>query len=121
CRIKLSDEGQKKDWKSIRVKANTKDKLEDMGVGISKAVEMLVEMRQKAVTDKIEDIGEITGDIANILFESGLFDIKFRGSGLDNVSIEGDCVIIHGFIKVGIADEGARQEIYEAIKDGLKE
>lgn len=117
----MSEEQKKpKDWKSIKVKADTKEKLEDMGVGIGRAVEILVEAKQKAISGKIDDLSGITGDIADILFSSGMLDIKFRGSGVDDVSIDGDCVVIRGFIKAGIADEDAREEIYRVIKDGLE-
>jgi len=117
----LSDEQKKaEDWKSIKVKAETKDKLEDMGVGIGKAVEILIDAKQRAVSDKIGDISEITGEIADILLESGMLDIKFKGSGIDDVSIDDDCIIIRGFIKAGISDINAREEIYRVIKDGLE-
>jgi len=119
--VELSEEQRKtEEWKSIKVKANTKEKLEDMGVGIGRAVEILVEAKRQAVSDKIGDLGEITGDIADILLSSGMLDIKFRGSGVDDVSIDGDCIVIRGFIKAGIADEDAREEIYRVIKDGLE-
>jgi len=117
----LSEEQKKpEDWKSIKVKADTKEKLEDMGVGIGKAVEILVEAKRQAVSDKIGDLGKITGDIADILLSSGMLDIKFMGSGIDDVSIEDECVVIRGFIKAGISDADAREEIYRVIKDGLE-
>ena len=117
----MSEKQKKEDWKSIKIKAGTKEELEDMGVGISKAVEMLVTARKDAVTGKIEDISGITEEIADILFESGLLDIKFKGSGIESVSMEGDCIVIHGYIKAGITDEGARQEIFEVMKRGWME
>lgn len=116
----MGEEQEKEDWKSVKIKAGTKEKLEDMGVGIGKAVEMLVDARQGAVSAKIEDITEITGEIAEILLSSGLLDIKFRGGGVDDVSMDGDCITIHGYVKAGIPEEGVRQEIFEAIKRGLE-
>jgi len=117
----LSKEQKKpEDWKSIKIKADTKEKLEDMGVGIGRAVEILVEAKRQAVSDKIGNISELTGDIADILLSSGMLDIKFRGSGIDDVSIDGDCVVIRGFIKAGISDADAREEIYRVMKDGLE-
>ena len=116
----MGEEQEKEDWKSVKIRAGTKDKLEEMGVGIGKAVEMLVEARQEAVSAKIEDITDITGEIAEILLSSGLLDIKFRGGGIDDVSMEDDCITIHGYVKAGIPEDGVRQEIFEAIKRGLE-
>lgn len=117
----MSEEQKKpEDWKSIKVKAETKEKLEDMGVGIGKAVEILVEAKQKAISGKIGDLSDITGDIADILLSSGMLDIKFMGSGIDDVSMEDDCIVIRGFIKAGISDADAREEVYRVIKDGLE-
>jgi len=119
--VELSEEQKKpEDWKSIKVKAETKEKLEDMGVGIGKAVEILVEAKQKAISGKIGDLSDITGDIADILLSSGMLDIKFMGSGIDDVSMEDDCIVIRGFIKAGISDTDAREEVYRVIKDGLE-
>lgn len=121
--VELSEEGEeqkKDDWKSVKIKASTKEGLEEMGVGIGKAVEMLVEAKRSAVTDKIDDISGITEEIADILLESGLLDITFRGSGVEKVSMEDDCIIVHGYIRAGIVDDNARQEIFEVIKRGLE-
>ncbi len=113
-----------KKYESIKVKVETREKLRDaaegMGVGIGKAVEILVETRQQAISDKIGDLNEITGEIADILLSSGMLDVKFKGSGIDSVTMEDDCVIIHGFIKAGITDADAREEIFRVIKDGLE-
>ena len=117
-------EQEGKKYESIKVKTETREKLREaakgMDVGIGAAVEILVDARQKAISDKIGDISGITGEIADILLESGLLDIKFKGSGIDNVSMEDDCIIIHGFIKAGVADEDARLEIFEVIRRGLE-
>ena len=124
--MESSKRGEKKEkkYESIKVKVETREKLRDaaegMDVGIGKAVEILVNARRDAITDKIGDLGEITGEIADVLLSSGMLDIKFKGSGIDDVSIEDDCVVIRGFIRAGISDKNAREEIYKVIKDGLE-
>ena len=122
--LENSKEQEEKKWESIKVKTATREKLrvaaKDMGVGIGKAVETLVEAREQAITKKIEDIGEIGDEIAGIILESGLFDIKFRGAGVETASVDGDCLFIHGYVSVEIPDESAREEILKVIKDGLE-
>ena len=117
-------EQAEKKWESIKVKTATREKLrsaaKNMGVGIGAAVETLVEAREKAITQKIEDIGEIGDEIASIILDSGLFDIKFRGAGVETASVDGDCLLIHGYISVEIPDEDAREKILEVIKGGLE-
>ena len=118
------EEQEREPFKSIKVKESTREGLrelaKDMGVGIGKAVDILVETRQTAITKKIEDISEISDEIAEILLSSGLLDIKFEGAGVETVNLEGDSILVHGFIRVGIADDDARQEIYEVLKGGLE-
>lgn len=118
------EEQKKEGFKSIKVKEGVYEELKEtgkeMGVGIGKAVEILVDAKRAAVTKKIEDISEISEEIADILLESGLLDIKFRGAGIENASIDGDCLFIHGYISVQIPDASARKEIYEVLIGGLE-
>lgn len=106
-------------FKSIKVRESTYDELQDMGQGISKAVEMLVSAKKEAVKTKMDDITDMSSELADIIFASGMFDIKFKGSGIESVELESDGVTIHGFIAVGIADVDAREEIYRVLSDGL--
>jgi len=118
----LSEEHEKKKsepFKSIKVRESTYDELQDMGQGISKAVEMLVSAKKEAVKTKMDDITDMSSELADIIFASGMFDIKFKGSGIENVELESDGVTIYGFIAVGIADADAREEIYRVLLDGL--
>jgi len=106
-------------FRSIKVRESTYDELQDMGQGISKAVEMLVSAKKEAVRTKMDDITDMSSELADIIFASGMFDIKFKGSGIERVELESDGVTIHGFIAVGIADADAREEIYRVLSDGL--
>lgn len=106
-------------FKSIKVRESTYDELQDMGQGISKAVEILVSAKKEAVKTKMGDITDMSSELADILFASGMFDIKFKGSGIESVDLESDGVTIHGFIAVGISDADAREEIYRVLSDGL--
>lgn len=124
--IEISDKQEKKEkkkseaFKSIKVKESTYDELQSMGQGISKAVEILVSAKKESVGAKIDDISEISAELADIMFASGVFDIKFKGSGIENVEMDDDSVTIHGFIAVGIADRDAREEVYRVLSDGLE-
>ena len=110
----------KEPWKSIKVKEGTYDKLQGMGQGIGNAVEILVSAKKDAVSKKMGDISDISSELADIMFSSGIFDIKFGGSGIDNIEMAGDGITIHGFITIGIADQDAREEVYKVLKDGLE-
>lgn len=119
----MSESGKEKEeqkYKSIKVKEKTYEDIKDMGKGISGAVELLIEQRQKAVTDKIEGIGDVAGDIADIMFASGFFDISFAGGEVESIEEVGDNIVLRGFINVGIPDKMARAEVMEALKDGLE-
>ena len=118
----MSKEQEKKKsepFKSIKVRESTYDELQDMGQGISKAVEILVSAKKEAVKMKMDDIDEMSSELADIIFASGMFDIKFKGSGIENVELEGDGITIRGFITVGISDADAREEVYRVLSDGL--
>jgi len=122
--VEMGEEQKKKEkkseaFRSIKVKESTYDELQDMGQGISKAVELLVSAKKEAVKTKMGDITEMSSELADILFASGMFDIKFKGSGIESVELESDGVTIHGFIAVGISDVDAREEIYRVLSDGL--
>lgn len=106
-------------FKSIKVKESTYDDLKGMGRGISEAVDILVSAKKEAVDMKINDITEMSSELVDIMFASGVFDIKFKGSGVESVEMKDDSIIIHGFIAVGIADEDAREEVYRVLSDGL--
>jgi len=124
--VELSDKQEKQEkkkpeaFKSIKVKKSTYNGLKSMGQGISEAVDILVSAKKEAVGAKIGDISEMSSELADIMFASGMFDIKFKGSGIENVELKDDSVIIHGFIAVGIADEDAREEVYRVLSDGLE-
>lgn len=118
----MSEEDEKKEqkYKSIKVKEKTYKEIKDMGKGISGAIEMLVEGRQRAVTDKIEGISDVAEEIADIMFASGFFDIKFGGGEIESIEEVGNNIVLRGFINIGIEDGGARAEVLEALKDGLE-
>lgn len=119
----MSTEQEKKKseaFKSIKVRESTYDELESMGQGISKAVEILVSAKKEAVATKMSDITEMSSELADIIFASGMFDIKFKGSGIESVKLEIDGITIRGFIAVGISDRDAREEVYRVLSDGLE-
>lgn len=118
----MSDKQEKKSegFRSIKVKESTYDDLKGMGKGISEAVDVLVSAKKEAVDKKIGDLTEMSSELADIMFASGLFDIKFKGSGVEKVELTDYGVILHGFIAIGISDEDAREEVYKVLSDGLE-
>lgn len=116
---------EKKDdeWTSIKIKEGTRGKLKDfgkdIGVGVGEAVKVLIEAKEQAVSGKIEDISQISSEIADILLSSGLLDVKFRGGGIDSAEIDDSCLIIYGFIKVEIPDKDARESILNLMTENL--
>jgi hypothetical protein len=120
--VELSEEqkDKKEEWKSIKVKEGTYDELQKMGKGIGGAIEMLVNAKKQAVSDKMDNISDISSELADIMFTSGIFDIKFGGSGIDKVELTDNGVTLHGYICIGIDDKDAREEVYKVLSDGLE-
>jgi len=120
----MTEKKQEKKYESIKVKLDTREKLkgaaDSMGVGIGKAVEMLVDAREQAIAQKVEDIGELANEVADILLDSGLLDVKFRGAGVEDAELSDNCLVIRGFIKIEIPDENARKEILGVLRTGLE-
>ena len=107
---------KKQEWKSIKVTEETYKHLKKMGKGIGKAVEILVKRQREAFEEKLEDVEEVAGDIASVLLESGIFDISFKGAGIEDIEENGTMVRIKGFINIDIPDEDARAQIMSIIK-----
>ena len=111
----MSDE-----WQTIKVKDRVYKELKDMGIGISKAVEVLVDMQKQAIENKIADIKSLGNDIAEILFKYGVFDIRFAGAGIQNITEQGDTLQSRGFVNIKIPNAEARAKIIELLKGGEK-
>jgi len=107
-------------WKSVKIKESTYKDLQDMGQGIGKAVDILVSAKKEAVSKKMDDVAGVSAELAEIMLASGMFDIKFKNSGIESIDLEDDSVTIHGFITVGITDKNAREEVYRVLSDGLE-
>lgn len=119
----MSEEQEKKKsepFKSIKVKESTYDELQSMGQGISKAVDILISTKKEAVEAKIDGISEISSELIDVMMTSGIFDVKFKRSGIENIELKDDTIMIHGFIEIGIADKDVREEVYRVLSDGLE-
>lgn len=114
-------EEEKESWKSIKVKEKVYEDLKRMGVGIGKAVEILAKSQKEEIESKIEDIKGVGADIAEIMFEHGIFDIRFAGAGFHDVIEDGDILQIRGFVNVVVPNEEARAKIIETLKGGEAE
>ena len=106
----------KEKYKSIKVKEGVYEDLKRMGKGIGEAVEILVKTQKQEIERKVDDVKELGSDIAAIMLEQGIFDIKFRGAGVQDVEENGDVVTVRGFVNVEIANEEARAKIIEVLK-----
>jgi len=106
------------EFKTIKVRKETYDELKRLGVGISKAVEILVEEQKHRIQRKIDDIRAVGKDIANILLEHGVFDIRFKGAEITDVQVDGDTIYITARAGVSIPNEEARMKILEVIGVG---
>lgn len=112
----MSEEKEPEEWKSIKVKESVYKDLKKMGKGISQAVEILVKSQKEEIETKIEDVKDVADDIAAILLEQGIFDIRFAGAGVKDITENGDTVEIKGFIRVVIPNAEARQKLIEVLK-----
>lgn len=115
---KQEEEKPKEDFKSIKVKSGTYEKLKNMGMGISKAVDTLTEAKAEAVSEKIGEISAMGEQMAGVLLESGILDIKFKGVGIESVKEVGNVIQINGYVKVEIPDEETRKAIIEVFENG---
>jgi len=114
-------EKDKPKQKSIKVSEETHKQLEEMGIGISKAVEILAEEGTEAVEKKIEEISQLGEELGTIMLERGLFDIRFAGASITDVKEDGEIVDINARIKIAISDDKARKAVIEALKPKKEE
>jgi len=114
-------EAEKKKWKSIKITEATYNSLARMGKGMGKAVEILVARQRKNFEKKLQDAQEVANDLASVLFESGIFDISFKGVGIEEVEEVGSVIRVKGFIDINIPSEEARKQVIETIKKRSEE
>lgn len=109
---------KKKDekWHSIKVREETYEELKRMGEGIGKAVDILVKEQKQKFERKLEDIEASAGDIANILLEAGIFDIKFKGAGVSDIEENGTLIRVRGYVNIDIPNDDARSQILSVLK-----
>jgi len=107
---------KKPELKSIKVPEEVHKDLKDMGVGISKAVELLVEEKKQAITEKVEEISELGTELGQIVADYGLFDLKFAGASIETIDEIGEMLDITAHIKIILPDADVRQRIMEALK-----
>lgn len=107
---------KRKEYKSIKVPEETYKDLKDLGKGIGKAVEVLVDEQKERFTEQIENIEGIADDLAEVIFESGIFDIKFKGMAIEEIEEVGDLLRIKGVVRVEIPNEDARYQIMTILK-----
>lgn len=111
----MGEPKEREGWKSIKIRESTYEELKKMGEGISKAVEILVEDKKSRIKRKIQDVKNISNDIAQILLEHGVFDIRFTGAGIQSVREDGDVVNITGVVGLRIPNSEARNKIVQVL------
>jgi len=109
-----------REWKTIKVPEELYEKLKAMNVGISKAIEVLLESQREKLEQKIEDVEKVGREVAEILFRSGFFNIRVKGASLDRIEQDGDDVIFHGTFAITVPDEDVRKKIIEVVKGGVR-
>jgi predicted CopG family antitoxin len=108
----------RKEYKSIKVKEDVYEGLKKMGVGLSKAVEVLLKKQREEIERKIDDVGRIGSEIAEIMLRHGFFDIKILKTAIIDVEEDGDILNIKGCISLSIPNEEARIKIKEVLCRG---
>lgn len=111
----VKEEGKPKEWRSIKVRENTYEELKKMGEGIGKAVDILVKEQREAFEKKIGEVDELAGDIATVLFDSGIFDIKFKGMVVEKAAEYGSLVRFRGYVDIDIPNAEARIQIIDLL------
>lgn len=103
------------EWKSVKVKEDIYNQLKESGIGIGKAIEVLVTEQKKKVVEKFESIEQLSKEIGNIMLTEGFFDIKFKGMTALDVTEEDNNLIVTGMIKIQINNKDARRKIKELL------
>jgi len=108
----------RKEYKSIKVREDVYEGLKKMGIGLSKAVEVLLEKQREEIGKRIDDIGRIGSEIAGIMLRQGFFDIKILKTAITDVEEDGDVLNIKGYISISIPNQEAREKIKEVLCRG---
>lgn len=69
----------------------------------------------------MQDLADISEDLADIILESGLFDIKFEGAAIESIKENGDSLDLYAKIRIGIPDDEARAKVLEALNPQKEE
>jgi len=105
-------------WRSIKVKEETYEGLKKLGMGIGKAVDLLLKVQREKVERTLSDIESLGRELADKLLDAGVFDIRFKGAKVEEVIEEGDCITMRGSVTIQIPSEELRQRIVEVIRGG---
>jgi len=100
-----------KEWTTIKIGKETKEKIEKMGKGIGKAIETLVEEKEDAVSKHLEEIKDMSDELVEELMASGFLDIRFAGISMDDIAEEGSQIVVKGTVRVEIPDEHTRKTV----------
>ena len=111
----VKEEEKPKEWRSIKVRENTYEELKKMGEGIGKAVDILVKEQKERFEEKIGEVDELAGDIATVLFDSGIFDVKFKGMVVEKAAEYGSLVRFRGYVDIDIPNADARTRIIDLL------
>jgi len=110
--------GEKEEYRTIKVKEGTYQKLKSFKNGISRAVDVLLKVQQQKIEEKLEDLRGMSESIAEVLFRYGVFDIQFKGATIEKVIEDGDMITIEGRVNILIPHEEVRAKILEILRGG---
>jgi len=109
----LSDE-----WQTIKVRKKTYNQLKKLNVGISRAIDILLETQREMIENKIEDLRRMGESIAEVLFRYGVFNIKVQGASIDGVEENGETITITGRVNIYVPHDEVRSKIVEILRGG---
>lgn len=109
------------EWKSVKIREDIYKQLKDMGIGISKAIEILLEEQRKRIEEKFQSIEQITAEIFEEMVKNGFFNITLKGFCILDVHEENEDIIISGIVAINVPNSKVRKKIVEKLKPKVGE
>jgi len=103
-------------WRTIKVRENTYKRLRGLGMGIDRAIRVLLASRARAIEEKLTEMREVGGDLVSAIMSAGLFRIRFKDFGIKRVLEDGNDLTLEGFITLTVPDPDLREKIKEAVR-----
>jgi predicted CopG family antitoxin len=108
-----------KRFRTIKVSEDVYEDLKRMGIGISRALEIIVKSQRSVIESKMGEIERSANEIARLMLERGFFDIRLRGVGVSSVEEQDDSLIVYGYCKISIPDGDLRSKIKNVLEGNV--